>query len=145
MSRIKKLFNDEQAVSPVIGVILMLAIVVILGGVVAAFALGFTDDVADDTVPTADVSIEADGDDWILAHNGGNDVDLSQLTVVGDDGHENYDAWLDGSPDETFGAGQEHVIDEDGVDGLDDVGDDGITILWSSDGSGDDAEVFVER
>jgi flagellin-like protein len=36
------MFTDDRAVSPVIGVILMVAITVILAAVVAAFALGFT-------------------------------------------------------------------------------------------------------
>jgi flagellin-like protein len=37
------LFADEEAVGPVIGVILMMAIAVILAAVIDAFALGFSD------------------------------------------------------------------------------------------------------
>jgi len=37
---LKKLFADEEAVSPVIGVILMVAITVILAAVIASFVLG---------------------------------------------------------------------------------------------------------
>jgi len=40
---LKKLFNDDDAVSPVIGVILMVAITVILAAVIASFVLGLGD------------------------------------------------------------------------------------------------------
>ena len=49
MQRIRKLFDDDSAVSPVIGVILMVAITVILAAVIASFVLGLgdqTDDVS---------------------------------------------------------------------------------------------------
>jgi len=39
--RLKQLFTDDDAVSPVIGVILMVAITVILAAVIGAFVLGF--------------------------------------------------------------------------------------------------------
>ncbi|WP_336402172.1 type IV pilin N-terminal domain-containing protein [Haloarcula pelagica] len=41
--RIKELFEDDDAVSPVIGVILMVAITVILAAVIASFVLGLGD------------------------------------------------------------------------------------------------------
>ncbi|MDX1747991.1 MAG: type IV pilin N-terminal domain-containing protein, partial [Halobacteriales archaeon] len=40
---IKQLFTDDDAVSPVIGVILMVAITVILAAVIGAFVLGIGD------------------------------------------------------------------------------------------------------
>ncbi|AGN02134.1 hypothetical protein L593_10945 [Salinarchaeum sp. Harcht-Bsk1] len=39
--RLRELFTDDDAVSPVIGVILMVAITVILAAVIGAFVLGF--------------------------------------------------------------------------------------------------------
>jgi flagellin-like protein len=41
--RVGALFADEEAVSPVIGVILMVAVTVILAAVIGAFALGFSE------------------------------------------------------------------------------------------------------
>jgi len=41
--RLRTLFADEEAVSPVIGVILMVAVTVILAAVIGAFALSFSD------------------------------------------------------------------------------------------------------
>ncbi|WP_267162973.1 type IV pilin N-terminal domain-containing protein [Halovenus salina] len=50
--QLKKLFNDDNAVSPVIGVILMVAITVILAAVIATFVLGLGEQVSD-TAPQA--------------------------------------------------------------------------------------------
>lgn len=41
------LFNDDSAVSPVIGVILMVAITVILAAVIGTFVLGLGDQVSE--------------------------------------------------------------------------------------------------
>lgn len=49
--QIRKLLTDEEAVSPVIGVILMVAITVILAAVIGAFVLGFGDSTS--SAPTA--------------------------------------------------------------------------------------------
>jgi len=50
------LFGDERAVSPVIGVILMVAITVILAAVIGTFVLGLGDSVQQQ--PTASVSVD---------------------------------------------------------------------------------------
>jgi len=51
------LFADEDAVSPVIGVILMVAITVILAAVIGAFVLGLGDSVSE-TSPSASMTVE---------------------------------------------------------------------------------------
>ena len=75
MEYFKKFLRDQRGVSPVIGVILMVAITVVMGAVVAAFAYGYLGNtpkapniamfVTDD--PTDSVSL-------ILKHNGGESV-----------------------------------------------------------------------
>jgi len=70
---IKKLFNDDSAVSPVIGVILMVAITVILAAVIASFVLGLGD-TAGDTAPQ--LSVECDVNDGEMRHAGGDTIDL---------------------------------------------------------------------
>jgi len=50
--QIKHLMQDDDAVSPVIGVILMVAITVILAAVIASFVLGLGDQ-ASNTTPQA--------------------------------------------------------------------------------------------
>jgi flagellin-like protein len=54
---IRNLFQDDEAVSPVIGVILMVAITVILAAVIATFVLGLGDRVSN-TSPSASFSFE---------------------------------------------------------------------------------------
>ena len=75
----KKLIGseDERAVSPVIGVILMVAITVILAAVIAAFVLDIGP--GDATISAAaDVTVEVDGGDEVAAYeitSGGGDLD----------------------------------------------------------------------
>jgi len=51
--KLKALFADEEAVSPVIGVILMVAITVILAAVIGTFVLGISDTAQNRTPQTA--------------------------------------------------------------------------------------------
>lgn len=68
--------GDDRAVSPVIGVILMVAITVILAAVIGAFVLGLGNQVQE-TAPNAQISIteiEADAggvQSVTIVHNGG--------------------------------------------------------------------------
>ncbi|MFC7059366.1 type IV pilin N-terminal domain-containing protein [Halovenus salina] len=55
--QLKNLFEEDDAVSPVIGVILMVAITVILAAVIASFVLGLGD-TAGETAPTATLNME---------------------------------------------------------------------------------------
>ncbi|PSP27732.1 type IV pilin [Halobacteriales archaeon QH_2_65_14] len=64
--RLKQLFTDDDAVSPVIGVILMVAITVILAAVIASFVLGLGDS-TDEVQPNTGFSFEYDAvnnDTW---------------------------------------------------------------------------------
>jgi len=53
--------DDDRGVSPVIGVILMVAITVILAAVIASFVLGFGDQVSENVQAGADISQTNDG------------------------------------------------------------------------------------
>ena len=81
---VNNLFNsDDRAVSPVIGVILMVAITVILAAVIGTFVLGLGDSLGDNQ-PTAQLSVDVDeADDSIsIEHNGGDSIDSGTLNVV---------------------------------------------------------------
>ena len=65
-------FKNEEAVSPVIGVILMVAITVILAAVIAAFVFGMTGNVQ--TTKTVAVTACQNGNDVILTYHGGADA-----------------------------------------------------------------------
>jgi len=90
---IKQLIQDDDAVSPVIGVILMVAITVILAAVIASFVLGLGDS-AGDKAPQ--VSVNCDTQSNYMNHSGGDklahdDLDASTGSLDESTG-ENYTA-----------------------------------------------------
>lgn len=72
----------EDAVSPVIGVLLMLVVVIIIAAVVSAFAGGLAGDT--DKTPQAAFTVEPDLDDFALlfSHEGGDPIVLGSIKVV---------------------------------------------------------------
>jgi len=74
----KKLLADDDAVSPVIGVILMVAITVILAAVIGTFVLGLGEQVQD-TSPSASFSVEYEE----TSITSGSDVDWDHSTATG--------------------------------------------------------------
>jgi len=85
--RLKQLFADDDAVSPVIGVILMVAITVILAAVIASFVLGLGNSSGDVQPNTSfefdytEVSGSADTVDMTLTD--GDSIELGDLYVRG--------------------------------------------------------------
>ncbi len=73
--------ENEDAVSPVIGVILMVAITVILAAVIAAFVFGMGSSVQ--TTKTVSISSQIANEKIVLTINGGPDLPtLQQLTIT---------------------------------------------------------------
>ena len=83
---LKELFTEERAVSPVIGVILMVAITVILAAVVGSFVLGLAGDVSE-TSPNAQVSFEYDSPEVTLIHDGGSSFQADRVELRGVDNY----------------------------------------------------------
>ena len=118
--KLKQLLTDDDAVSPVIGVILMVAITVILAAVIAAFVLGIGS--SDDVAPQSSIDFEFDesmdnGDveslDFVVRHSSGDsfaveDVEV-QLEVEDGDGLETnqtrFDEFGDLEDGDDFAAG----------------------------------------
>ena len=78
----KTLRKDKRAVSPVIGVILMVAITVILAAVIAAFVFGYG---APEEAPVASMKIvdaEATGGTITISHTGGDGIIIVDTQVV---------------------------------------------------------------
>lgn len=83
----KQLFDDDRAVSPVIGVILMVAITVILAAVIGTFVLGLGDQLQgtqpqvsfgfDTTVDSASGNVTAVS----MSHQSGESLDVSSVSV----------------------------------------------------------------
>ena len=89
---LKQLFKDDDAVSPVIGVILMVAITVILAAVIASFVLGLGNS-ATNTNPQASFSFEYEeveeasnnGPQGLvtISHDGGDTISDNELYIRG--------------------------------------------------------------
>ena len=116
--------DDSRAVSPVIGVILMVAITVILAAVIGTFVLGLGDQV--ESAPHASFSFDLDesSDTLTVSHRGGDTIDESDIEVRGLSSNPTV---FDGS---SFSAGESRDISlTDGDEG------DTVNIVYISDGS----------
>ncbi|UWG51277.1 Pilin/Flagellin, FlaG/FlaF family [Halalkaliarchaeum sp. AArc-CO] len=87
--KLQTLFTERRAVSPVIGVILMVAITVILAAVIGTFVLGLGDQVGD-TAPNANWGAEFDANGGengtvTFTHQGGDAVEASELSITASD------------------------------------------------------------
>ncbi|AFK21380.1 type IV pilin (plasmid) [Haloferax mediterranei ATCC 33500] len=81
---IKRIFTESRAVSPVIGVILMVAITVILAAVIGTFVLGLGDQVGN-SAPQASFSFDYDGAETVtITHESGDPIDADRVSVTGD-------------------------------------------------------------
>jgi len=96
---LKRLFDDDRAVSPVIGVILMVAITVILAAVIGTFVLGLGDQVQD-TTPRASFGFSTE---TVSTQDGGSDTaTLTSVSITHESGDtiadSNLDVSVNGNP-----------------------------------------------
>ena len=138
----KKLFEtdgDERAVSPVIGVILMVAITVILAAVIGAFVIGIGDD--QEVQPTASFGFDYSDDDVVISHDQGDTIsspDSLYVVIEGDraDWEDGTESDLDRasgfeSGEYDVSSGDQVTVDVDG-----DWESDSVSVVWESE-SGD--------
>lgn len=133
---VQRLRSDESGVSPVIGVILMVAITVILAAVIAAFVLGFGAD--QESAPQASFSgsFDTDGDGNVtISHTGGAAIEEDRLSVnalhqngSSIDGFSQSDAEFPGVDE--MRAGDRIQIS---IDGYSFTRNDQIEIVWEGD------------
>jgi flagellin-like protein len=122
--QLKKLLSDDDAVSPVIGVILMVAITVILAAVIATFVLGLGDQVSE-TAPQASFSFDYDSTAGHvnITHSGGASLEPDRVDVVVTGG---------GSPVNADWGGVSKITAGDSTS-VDNAGDSTeIRVTWSS-------------
>lgn len=137
---LQNLFDtDDRAVSPVIGVILMVAITVILAAVIGTFVLGLGDSLGD-SQPSAQLELsEGEPDGGALAidfeHTGGDTIRLSEFEIQvaseGDwDTSESTSADLDtASGSDTLSVGESATVDIDTDSGDGDPTIDNVKII----------------
>jgi flagellin-like protein len=95
IERIQQWTNEsDRAVSPVIGIILMVAITIILGAVIGSFVLGVGGDInetpqvrlaasdAPDTVEDADPNNNGDDGLFVIEHSGGDTIEGENINVT---------------------------------------------------------------
>jgi len=140
---LKELFNDDDAVSPVIGVILMVAITVILAAVIASFVLGLGQDTMNEQ-PTVSFGFDYESDnsddqdfdlggdnDLTVTHESGDTVEVGSLSITnGDKTVELTSGTTFGSASSELNAGSEFTADI--------KDDDTIRVIWQS-GDGNSA------
>jgi len=114
----KQFVTDDDAVSPVIGVILMVAITVILAAVIGTFVLGLGDQVSN-TSPQAsftfDLNDEVDGNDYDqlkVTHDGGDKIPPEQLSAVSDSTAVDLGSSAPGSAEASGDTSTDEAFDE---------------------------------
>ena len=138
---VNAMLSDDKAVSPVIGVILMVAVTVILAAVIGAFVLGFGDSLSE-PAPDAQIDIDYDASEteFTIVHDGGQTInpDNTGFLSVNDDTAIAEDDWNAGV-DGTFGD-DENVAEVTGsissgneiVQNADDGDADEIVLTWEN-------------
>ena len=131
--RLKTLIEDDNAVSPFIGVILMVAITVILAAVIGTFVLNLGDNLQQSS-PTATFSFDdaaGNDDNVVITHDGGDTIPADRLTVKCGSGTEsNWDT-------DPASAGTTHTCTDASVGET-------IKIIWQS-ADGSNSQVLDEH
>ncbi len=126
LSRIARQFtSDDRGISPVIGVVLMLALTVIGASVVGTAVFGSLGDVSGDTAQASFTFSEEANGDLTIRHSAGDTLEAARLTVT-----------AEGSTVSAGFAGSVTPGDEGTVDAGDlSTGDDVLVKYETSDGS----------
>ncbi len=127
--KLKRLFVEDRAVSPVVGVALLIAITVILAAVIGGVVLGLGTGGVDTPQAQLELDVPDDGEAIELRHNGGEPLEEDKITVGinGANDYELNDDLTAGSSVEINDDGGNAVIYGDAAD-VDD-GDE-VVILW---------------
>lgn len=151
-------FDDERGVTPVIGIILLVAITVLLAATASALFLNFQDETDDSQPNTAfDIEYDASGssDALVIKHASGDTIDADDLKIVISDASPNaangqyrfdqdFPAFGAGS---SVSAGKSLLVSNTllpSVSGSDDLDFSGATvrIVWTAD-SGDSSSTLL--
>ena len=123
---LKELFTEDRGVSPVIGVILMVAITVILAAVIGAFVLGLGDQ-ASESAPQASIGFSFSDGNVTIAHDGGDNLqnDTISINIEGDE--FSTEDWGGG---ETISTGDTIELDPNADSG------DTVRVIWNNPAGG---------
>ncbi|KAA9399395.1 type IV pilin [Haloarcula sp. CBA1130] len=154
LTNLKELLTEDDAVSPVIGVILMVAITVILAAVIASFVLGLGDQAQQNT-PQASFSYDYDtsgSNSWTgsltlandgtsgnegyvtITHDGGDTIEAGRLSVT--DGTDSLQ-FGDSSGDTPYSSGSEITAGTTSTAEIDN--NDELNIVYTNEGGDNSA------
>jgi flagellin-like protein len=131
--QLRAFFSAEEAVSPVIGVILMVAITVILAAVIGTFTLGLYEG-GNEAAPTVNFDTQYDETNEVLnvTHVHGAVVETNRLSwVVTGDGYSS----LDGFPSSRVSPGDKATLE--GI-----ASDETVRLVWKTKGEERSATIF---
>ena len=128
--------DSEKAVSPVIGVILMVAITVILAAVIGVFVLEFGSSVSD-SPPTVqfDMTVDSDNNATIL-HEGGDVFEADSVSITNNTNNTNNEL------EDKFESGSVSAGDKSNSFNVSDG--DTVRVVWESD-NGEKSNILFER
>ena len=148
-----RLFHEEDAATPVIGVILMVAITVIMAAVIGTFVLGIGSQVSGNTPKVSfGFVFDGGGDDFnsgnsndsvTITHRGGDGLDREEITVnVGGENVETNGPCYDNDDwPEDIEAGDKGKIDENDCSSLELESNDEVKVVWKD--SDDEATAII--
>jgi len=123
--QLKQLLTEDRAVSPVIGVILMVAITVILAAVIGTFVLGLGDQVSE-SAPQASFSFDFNDSEGVnVTHEGGETLEKGNIDINSSDGLTQVTPF----PDPTISAGDTASYDDAGAGET-------IRVIWTNPAGG---------
>lgn len=111
-NRYGRIRRDKEAVSPVIATILMVAVTVVIAATVYSYTSGTSSNKK--STPAVNLAvIEQPANNITLVHNGGEDLEWTDITILID----GTKITPPGSPSGTFTVGEEELIKNNSVDG----------------------------
>jgi flagellin-like protein len=131
----RKLLTEDRAVSPVIGVILMVAITVILAAVIGTFVLGLGDQVSE-SAPQAQFTFDQNSTDITITHDGGDTIPADALNVTVGSVDEPITDSSGFSPGDEVAAGDSFVVGSSSSWATYTIdSEDTLRVVWSSQNS----------
>ncbi|ADE02789.1 type IV pilin [Haloferax volcanii] len=142
----KHLLAEDDAVSPVIGVILMVAITVILAAVIGTFVLGLGDQVGN-TAPQASFGFDYNGTALTVTHESGTSIDAAQVNItssvaLNDSAGQlagasgTTETWESITSDSEITAGSQATVVEQNADDLSTAT---VRVIWTSESGSNSA------
>lgn len=129
--------SDERAVSPVIGIVLMVGITVIMAAIIGGLVMGMIPDQT--SQPTVNLEFQEHNETVTIAHGGGDNFDAAGVTITGSGMTGELSATADDDSDgidtnswgNSTSTGDSITLAEDSNDGLDSDGGE-IQVVWNT-------------